>query len=52
MMAPLGALAVGGALVLDGLVGEPPDSLHPVAWFGWAVPDREFRRPVLAGGVL
>ncbi|WP_159904452.1 CobD/CbiB family cobalamin biosynthesis protein [Salinirussus salinus] len=48
----LGALAVGGALVLDGAVGEPPDRLHPVAWFGRAVPDRAFRRPVLAGGVL
>ncbi|MEF8887585.1 MAG: CobD/CbiB family cobalamin biosynthesis protein [Haloarculaceae archaeon] len=52
MMVPLGALAVGGALVLDGVVGEPPDRLHPVAWFGRTVPDREFRRPVLAGGVL
>lgn len=48
----LGALAVGGALILDGLVGEPPDSLHPVAWFGRTVPDRSFRRPVLVGGAL
>ena len=51
-MAPLGSLAVGGALVLDGLVGEPPSRLHPVAWFGRTVPDREGGRPVLAGGLL
>lgn len=51
-MSPLGPLAVGGALALDGAVGEPPDRLHPVAWFGRTVPDRSFRRPVLAGGVL
>jgi len=51
-MAAVGALAVVGALVLDGVVGEPVDELHPVAWFGRAVPDRSFRRPVLTGGVL
>ena len=51
-MVPLGSLAVGGALVLDGTVGEPPNRLHPVAWFGRAVPEGSFRRPVLVGGVL
>jgi len=51
-MAPLGALAVGGALVLDGALGEPPNRLHPVAWFGRTVPDRNPARPVLVGGVL
>jgi adenosylcobinamide-phosphate synthase len=35
----LSALALGGALALDGVVGEPPNRLHPVAWFGWTVPD-------------
>ena len=26
-----------GAVVLDSLVGDPPDRLHPVAWFGRAM---------------
>ena len=51
-MAPLGPLALGGALVLDGALGEPPDRLHPVAWFGRTVPDGDVRRPVLVGGCL
>ncbi|MFB6298454.1 MAG: CobD/CbiB family cobalamin biosynthesis protein [Salinirussus sp.] len=42
-------LAVGGALALDALVGEPPQRVHPVAWFGRLVPEREWRRPRAAG---
>jgi len=46
-------LAVGVAAVLDGVVGEPPERVHPVAWFGRAVTplDREWRRPRLVGVV-
>ena len=35
-----GAAAAAGA-VLDHLVGDPPDGLHPVAWFGRAMAWRE-----------
>lgn len=47
----LAAWAVAGALALDLLVGEPPDGLHPVAWFGRATArlDRNWQRPRLAG---
>ncbi|WP_109472916.1 adenosylcobinamide-phosphate synthase CbiB [Ornithinimicrobium cavernae] len=31
------ALGVAVGLVLDRLLGEPPDRLHPVAWFGTAM---------------
>lgn len=49
----LTTLAVGAAAALDALVGEPPERVHPVAWFGRAVAplDREWRRPRLAGTV-
>ena len=49
----LTALAVGVAAALDGVVGEPPERVHPVAWFGRLVTalDREWRRPRLAGTV-
>jgi adenosylcobinamide-phosphate synthase len=49
----ISAGAVGLALVLDATVGEPPDALHPVAWFGQAVDsvDREWARPRRAGAV-
>lgn len=33
------------ALVLDWLLGEPPDALHPVAWFGQLVAALERRAP-------
>lgn len=45
------AVAITGALALDLLVGEPPDALHPVAWYGRAIArlERDWRRPRLAG---
>ena len=45
------ALAVAIAFLLDTIVGEPPQRLHPVAWFGMAVAavDREWRRPRVVG---
>ena len=27
-------LATVGGLILDRILGEPPDGVHPVAWFG------------------
>ncbi|WP_227739042.1 adenosylcobinamide-phosphate synthase CbiB [Halorientalis pallida] len=47
----LSAGAVGLALALDVAVGEPPTTLHPVAWFGRAVGwlDRDWPVPQLAG---
>jgi adenosylcobinamide-phosphate synthase len=47
----LSAGAVGLALALDVTVAEPPDTLHPVAWFGRAVAwlDRDWAAPRLAG---
>jgi len=47
----LTVLAVAGALALDAALGEPPERLHPVAWFGRAVGpfDAGWRRPDLAG---
>lgn len=52
MIAPAAALAV--ALILDLVVGEPPDVLHPVAWFGRLVglAERDWRRPRLVGVAL
>jgi len=46
--------AVAGALLLDVAVGEPPDRLHPVAWFGRVVGalDRDWGRPRAVGVVL
>jgi adenosylcobinamide-phosphate synthase len=43
------AVAVGG--VLDAVVGEPPTSVHPVAWLGSVVAplDRDWRAPTAAG---
>lgn len=47
-------VAVAFAAILDGLVGEFPGSLHPVAWFGRLVGaiDRDWPRPRLAGTVV
>jgi len=33
------------ALIIDWFLGEPPDTLHPVAWFGWLVTAMEQRAP-------
>ena len=30
----LASLAVAGALILEVVMGEPPEAIHPVAWFG------------------
>ena len=50
-MAPLGTLAVGVAFVLDAVVGEPPESIHPVARLGRGIGalDREFSHPRAVG---
>ncbi|MFT4923566.1 MAG: adenosylcobinamide-phosphate synthase [Haloarculaceae archaeon] len=50
----LGVVALAVALGLDGLVGEPPERVHPVAWFGRAVApvDAEWRRPRLVGSTV
>lgn len=50
-MAPLATLAVGVAFVLDAVVGEPPESVHPVARLGRGIGalDREFSHPRLVG---
>jgi adenosylcobinamide-phosphate synthase len=47
------ASAVGIAAVADWLVGEPPTSSHPVAWFGHLVGlvDRDWHAPRLVGAV-
>jgi adenosylcobinamide-phosphate synthase len=49
----LSGVAIGGAFVLDVLVGEPPRRFHPVAWFGRLVAqaDGGWARPRLAGAV-
>ncbi|MHB1582223.1 MAG: adenosylcobinamide-phosphate synthase CbiB [Acidimicrobiales bacterium] len=39
----LRAASAAAAVVLDDLVGDPPDRLHPVAWFGQAMARREQR---------
>jgi adenosylcobinamide-phosphate synthase len=43
----LSTLVLGAGLVLDAVVGEPPQRLHPVAWFGRLVApvDRTWARP-------
>jgi len=50
----LAAVVVVAAAGLDAAVGEPPDSLHPVAWFGRvvALADRDWANPVLAGAAV
>ena len=52
-MAVLSALAVAVAAGLDLATGEPPDRVHPVAWFGRAVApvDRSWSRPRAAGAL-
>ena len=44
-------VAIAVALVLDVLVGEPRNRLHPVAWLGGLLAqlDRDWRRPVAVG---
>jgi len=39
------SLALGLALVVDALVGEPPNALHPVAWLGQLITVLERRAP-------
>ncbi|MFB6086184.1 MAG: adenosylcobinamide-phosphate synthase CbiB [Halodesulfurarchaeum sp.] len=53
-MTPLGPLAVGVALLLDATVGEPPESIHPVARLGAliAILDRPGPVPSLFGGII
>ena len=50
-MAPVATLAVAVALLLDLAVAEPPERVHPVAWFGRLVGvfDRQFQRPRMVG---
>ena len=38
-------LALPGALLIDWLLGEPPDALHPVAWLGQLIAALERRAP-------
>jgi adenosylcobinamide-phosphate synthase len=47
----LGALVVVAAAGVDAAVGEPPNRLHPVAWFGRvvALADRDWSNPRVAG---
>lgn len=51
-------LVFGIALCVDLLLGEPPNALHPVAWFGWVVGwlerrlPKEPKWPALAAGLL
>ncbi|PSP51868.1 CobD/CbiB family cobalamin biosynthesis protein, partial [Halobacteriales archaeon QH_3_68_24] len=49
----LSALAVAVAAGLDLATGEPPDRVHPVAWFGRAVApvDRSWPHPRAAGAL-
>jgi len=51
--ASLGVGIVGFALVLDAAFAEPPELIHPVAWFGRLVAplDRAWDRPRLVGVV-
>jgi adenosylcobinamide-phosphate synthase len=53
-MAPIGTLAVGIAFVLDATVGEPPESIHPVARLGQAIGalDQQFPKPRLVGATI
>ncbi|WP_276270814.1 adenosylcobinamide-phosphate synthase CbiB [Haloarcula litorea] len=45
--------ALATAALLEAAVGEPPDGLHPVAWFGSAVAplDRTWDRPLAVGAL-
>lgn len=47
----LSTLAIASGLALDLVVGEPPNRVHPVAWFGRAVGtlDRPWQRPRAVG---
>lgn len=49
----MSALVLGGALALDVGVAEPPERLHPVAWFGRlaGAVDTAWTRPRLVGVV-
>nr|WP_152436291.1 CobD/CbiB family cobalamin biosynthesis protein [Halosimplex carlsbadense] len=49
----MSTVAVGLALALDAVVGEPPTRAHPVAWFGRLVGplDRSWTRPRLVGAL-
>lgn len=53
-MPPIATVAVGLALALDAVLGEPPESAHPVAWLGRLIAwlDRPVARPRLAGVLL
>lgn len=46
-----GVVAIGVAVILDRLMGEPPDRYHPVAWYGKVLVafDRNWNRPRVAG---
>ncbi|AUX09822.1 adenosylcobinamide-phosphate synthase [Halalkaliarchaeum desulfuricum] len=46
-------LAVAIAFLLDAIIEEPPEGLHPVVWFGTVVAtvDREWARPGLVGAL-
>lgn len=52
-MSLMAAGVVLAAVGLDRFVGEPPNRLHPVAWFGRLVGplDRQWRTPRLVGSV-
>ncbi|MFB6132298.1 MAG: CobD/CbiB family cobalamin biosynthesis protein, partial [Halanaeroarchaeum sp.] len=43
--------ALGVTFVLDRLVGEPPEAVHPVVWLGTVVDrfDRDWRHPAIVG---
>lgn len=53
-MSLLAVAAVGVAAGLDALVGEPPNRLHPVAWFGRLVApfDRDWPAPKAVGAAV
>jgi len=50
----LAAVVVVAAAGLDAAVGEPPNRLHPVAWFGRvvALADREWSHPGVVGAAV
>lgn len=50
-MSVLAAGVIVAAAGLDAALGEPPNRVHPVAWFGRVVAlmDRDWRRPRVAG---
>ena len=53
-MSALAAAVVVAAAGLDAAVGEPPNRLHPVAWFGRvvALADRDWGHPGVAGAAV